>query len=27
VTWTHLEDMKRAGASQLLVLPVEKILA
>ena len=27
ITWTHLEDMKRAGASQLLVLPVEKILA
>jgi ATP phosphoribosyltransferase len=27
VTWTHLEEMKRAGASQLLVLPVEKILA
>jgi len=27
VTWQHLEEMKRAGASQLLVLPVEKILA
>ncbi len=27
ITWQHLEDMKRAGASQLLVLPVEKILA
>jgi len=27
ITWAHLEDMKRAGASQLLVLPVEKILA
>jgi ATP phosphoribosyltransferase len=26
ITWQHLEDMKRAGASQLLVLPVEKIL-
>ena len=26
VTWQHLEEMKRAGASQLLVLPVEKIL-
>ena len=27
ITWEHLEEMKRAGASQLLVLPVEKILA
>ena len=27
ITWQHLEDMKRAGASQLLVLPVEKMLA
>jgi ATP phosphoribosyltransferase len=27
VTWQHLEDMKRAGASGLLVLPVEKMLA
>ena len=27
ITWQHLEEMKRAGASQLLVLPVEKILA
>ena len=27
VTWQHLEDMKRAGASSLLVLPVEKMLA
>jgi ATP phosphoribosyltransferase len=27
ITWTHLEDMKRAGASQLLVLPVEQMLA
>jgi ATP phosphoribosyltransferase len=27
VTWHHLEELKRAGASQLLVLPVEKILA
>jgi ATP phosphoribosyltransferase len=27
VTWQHLEDMKRAGASGMLVLPVEKMLA
>jgi ATP phosphoribosyltransferase len=27
ITWQHLEDMKRAGAYQLLVLPVEKMLA
>ncbi|MCE7950911.1 MAG: ATP phosphoribosyltransferase [Xanthomonadales bacterium PRO7] len=27
VTWQHLEDLRRAGASQLLVLPVEKLLA
>ena len=27
VTWQHLEDMKRAGASAMLVLPVEKMLA
>lgn len=27
ITWQHLEDMKRAGASQMLVLPVEKMLA
>ena len=27
ITWQHLEDMKRAGARQLLVLPVEKMLA
>lgn len=27
VTWQHLEDMKRAGAYALLVLPVEKMLA
>lgn len=27
ITWQHLEDMKRAGASALLVLPVEKMLA
>ncbi|HXR62441.1 MAG TPA: ATP phosphoribosyltransferase [Rudaea sp.] len=27
ITWQHLEDMKRAGACQLLVLPVEKMLA
>ena len=27
VTWQHLEDMKRAGASSLLVLPVEKVLS
>jgi ATP phosphoribosyltransferase len=27
ITWQHLEDMKRAGASGLLVLPVEKMLA
>ncbi len=27
VTWQHLEDMKRAGARGLLVLPVERMLA
>lgn len=27
VTWQHLEDMKRAGATRLFVLPVEKMLA
>jgi len=27
ITWQHLEDLKRAGASNLLVLPVEKMLA
>ncbi len=27
ITWQHLEEMKRAGASRLLVLPVEKMLA
>jgi ATP phosphoribosyltransferase len=27
VTWSHLEEMKRAGAHSLLVLPVEKMLA
>lgn len=27
ITWSHLEELKRAGASQLLVLPVEKMLA
>ncbi|MBS0487548.1 MAG: ATP phosphoribosyltransferase [Proteobacteria bacterium] len=27
VTWQHLEDLQRAGASQLLVLPLEKLLA
>ncbi|HSN00315.1 MAG TPA: ATP phosphoribosyltransferase [Rudaea sp.] len=27
VTWQHLEALKRAGASRLLVLPVEKLLA
>ena len=27
ITWQHLEDLKNAGASQLLVLPVEKMLA
>jgi len=27
ITWQHLEDLKRAGASALLVLPVEKMLA
>ncbi len=27
ITWQHLEDLKKAGASQLLVLPVEKMLA
>jgi ATP phosphoribosyltransferase len=27
LTWQHLEDMKRAGAHDMLVLPVEKMLA
>jgi ATP phosphoribosyltransferase len=27
IGWTHLEELKRAGASHLLVLPVEKMLA
>jgi len=27
ITWQHLEDLKRAGATNLLVLPVEKMLA
>ncbi len=27
VTWQHLEEMKRAGARDMLVLPVEKMLA
>ena len=27
ITWQHLEDIKRAGARQVLVLPVEKMLA
>lgn len=27
ITWQHLEDMKRAGARRLLVLPVEQMLA
>ncbi len=27
VTWQHLEDMQRAGARQMLVLPVERMLA
>lgn len=27
ITWGHLEDMKRAGARGLLVLPVEQMLA
>lgn len=27
VTWQHLEELKRAGAHSLLVLPVEKVLA
>ena len=27
MTWQRLEDMKRAGASNLLVLPVEQMLA
>jgi ATP phosphoribosyltransferase len=26
ITWQHLEDMKRAGARQMLVLPVEQML-
>lgn len=27
ITWQHLEDMKSAGARQMLVLPVEQMLA
>jgi ATP phosphoribosyltransferase len=27
VTWQRLEDMKKAGASALMVLPVEQMLA
>ena len=27
ITWQHLEDMKRAGARHMLVLPVEQMLA
>lgn len=27
ITWQHLEDMRRAGARRMLVLPVEKMLA
>ncbi len=27
ITWQHLEDLKRAGARQMLVLPVEQMLA
>lgn len=27
ISWQHLEELKRAGASHLLVLPVEKMLA
>jgi ATP phosphoribosyltransferase len=27
ITWQHLEDMKRAGARAMLVLPVEQMLA
>jgi len=27
ISWQHLEDLKRAGAAHLLVLPVEKMLA
>jgi len=27
MTWQRLEDMKRAGASNMLVLPVEQMLA
>jgi ATP phosphoribosyltransferase len=27
ITWQHLEDMKRAGARQMLVLPLEQMLA
>ena len=27
VSWRQLEDMKRAGARDMLVLPVEKMLA
>ncbi len=26
ITWQHLEDLKRAGAAHLLVIPVEKML-
>lgn len=27
INWQHMEDLKRAGATQLVVLPVEKMLA
>ncbi|MEO8012041.1 MAG: ATP phosphoribosyltransferase [Dokdonella sp.] len=27
ITWQHLEDLKKAGARQILVLPVEQMLA
>jgi ATP phosphoribosyltransferase len=27
VSWQHLEELKRAGASHILVMPVEKMLA
>ncbi|MFA7488820.1 MAG: ATP phosphoribosyltransferase, partial [Lysobacteraceae bacterium] len=27
ITWQHLEDLKRAGARAMLVLPVEQMLA
>ncbi|MGH8324036.1 MAG: ATP phosphoribosyltransferase, partial [Steroidobacteraceae bacterium] len=27
ITWQHLEAMKRAGARQMLVLPMERMLA